>query len=63
VKVKTTARQCRKRVYQRTYDEPVEKAVFTIWVFFHRVCGKRLVPMIRVNLEALAAEFKIPQDV
>jgi hypothetical protein len=45
------------------YDEPVEKAALATWEFFHRLCGKRLVPMIRANLEALAREFKIPAEV
>jgi hypothetical protein len=62
-KVKITARTRRKRVYRRFYDEPVRQAVTAIWEFFLRVCGKRLVPMIRENLPALAGRFGIPQDV
>jgi hypothetical protein len=61
-KVKLTAQGGRKRVYRKYYDEPVERAVLAILEFFHRVCGKRLVPMIRANLEALAAEFRIPAE-
>jgi hypothetical protein len=63
VKVKISARGRRKRLYKRIYDEPVEKAVLAIWDFFHQVCGKRLVPMIRANLKALATEFDIPREV
>jgi hypothetical protein len=59
VKVKITAQGRRKRVYQRYYDEPVERAVVAVWEFFRRVCGKRLVPMLRANLDALAEEFGV----
>jgi transposase InsO family protein len=54
VKVKITAKARKKRAYKRYYDEPVEKAVLAIWAFFHFVCGKRLVPMVRDNLAILA---------
>jgi hypothetical protein len=63
VRVKITATTHRKRVYQRFYDEKVEQAVIAIWDFFRRICGKRLVPMIRANLSALTGTFRIPQDV
>jgi hypothetical protein len=49
----------RKRVYRRVYDEPVEQAVLAIWDFFHRLCGKRLIPLIRANRDTLAAEFNL----
>jgi hypothetical protein len=61
--VKITATTRRKRVYTRFYDDYVEQAVIAIWDFFRRVCGKRLVPMIRANLPALAGKFSIPQDI
>jgi len=54
VKIKITATSRKKRVYKRFYDESVEKAVRAIWAFFRYVCGKRLVPMIRDNLDTLA---------
>jgi hypothetical protein len=63
VTVKITATTHRKRVYTRFYDECVEQAVIAIRDFFRRVCGKRLVPMIRANLPALAGKFSIPQDI
>jgi transposase InsO family protein len=63
VKVKITAHSRRKQTYQKMYDKPVEQAVLAVWDFFRRVCGKRLVPMIRANLKALAREFRIPADV
>jgi hypothetical protein len=62
LKVKISAPGRRKRVYRRLYDEPVEKAVVAIWEFFRQVCGKRLIPMIRANLGALAAEFTLSPE-
>ena len=64
VKVKITARTRRKRVYQRYYGKDVETAVLAIWRFFQGICGKRLVPMIRENLEALFADrgLKLPPE-
>jgi hypothetical protein len=63
VTVKITAKTRRKRVYKRFYDEKVEQAVIAVWDFFRRVCGKRLVPMIRANLPALTGKFRIPPDI
>jgi hypothetical protein len=54
VNVKITAQARKKRVYKRFYDEPVQKAVLALWAFFRFVCGKRLIPIIRDNLGALA---------
>ncbi|GHU44655.1 integrase [Spirochaetia bacterium] len=56
VKVKITAKTHRKRVYKHYYGEDVETAVLTIWRFLGGICGKRLIPMIRENLEALFAD-------
>jgi hypothetical protein len=60
--VRITAHRRQKRVYQRFYDDTVERAVLDIWEFFHRIYGTRLVPMIRANLSALAARFIIPAE-
>jgi hypothetical protein len=49
----------RKRTYRRFYDKLVEKAVWRICTFFHFVCGKRLVPMILDNLDALAENQRL----
>jgi hypothetical protein len=59
VKVNITATTHRKRHYTPYYDKDVEQAVLAIWNFFRRVCGKRLVPMIRENLDALFADKKL----
>ena len=58
VKVKITATKRKKRVYNKFYDEHVEKAVLAIWAFFRFLCGKRLLPMIRDNLDTLAENCK-----
>jgi hypothetical protein len=56
VKVKITAGTRKKRRYEPYYGADVEKAVLIIWGFFRGVCGKRLVPMIRENIDALFAD-------
>jgi len=63
VKVKISARARKKRVYERFYNEPVEKAVLAIWAFFRYLCGKRLVPMIRDNLNTLAKNRRFRQSI
>ena len=45
----------KKREYTPYYDEPVQQAVIRLWEFFHYICGQRLVPLIRENLDVLAA--------
>jgi hypothetical protein len=63
VKVKITARRRGEQLYKRIYDEPVEQAVLAVRDFFHQICGKRLVPVIRANLEPLTVEFKPSEQV
>ena len=58
-KVNITATTRRKRRYTPYYGEDVERAVLAIWNFFRRVCGARLVPMIRENLDALFADKQL----
>jgi hypothetical protein len=55
-RVKLTASHKTKaqRVYQKYYDEPVQKALLLIWEFFNFMCGKRLIPLVRENLTSLA---------
>jgi hypothetical protein len=60
--VKITTRR-EKRLYRKIYNEPVKQAVLAIWDFFYRLCGKRLVPMIRENLKALAVKFNLLPEV
>jgi transposase InsO family protein len=55
VNVLIVSKSHKKRIYQSYYDEPVKQAVLRLWEFFHFICGKRLVPLIRENLDSLAA--------
>ena len=49
----------------RTYDEAFSITLVKIWTFFDRVCGERLVVIIRNNIESLAKheEFMISDDI
>ncbi|MDR2418973.1 MAG: hypothetical protein LBD79_07955 [Treponema sp.] len=58
-----SAQRRKKRVYRRFSDEAVEQAVVVVWDVFHRVCGTRLIPLIRANLRTLVAEFKLLREV
>ncbi|MCL2879411.1 MAG: transposase [Treponema sp.] len=44
----------RKRVYTKYYDEEVTKALVKLWRFFRYICGERLVPLVRANLDAIS---------
>jgi transposase InsO family protein len=59
VNVKITAKTHKKRLYTPYYGEDVKQSVLAIWAFFHNICGKRLVPVIRDNLDALFADKKL----
>jgi transposase InsO family protein len=65
IKLKITARTRSKRLYSRYYDQSVRLSVVALREFFHRICAKRLVPIIRANLPALAADagFRITEQV
>jgi hypothetical protein len=64
VTVKITAKTREKRPHKRYYGQDVEKSVIAIWYFFHRLCGKRLVILIRENIDALFADegLALPVD-
>jgi hypothetical protein len=44
----------RKRVYQKYYDDEVAQALFKLWKFFRYICGERLVPLLRANLDSIS---------
>jgi len=44
----------RKREYKKYYDGEVSAAVIKLWKFFRYICGERLVPLIRANLNAIS---------
>ena len=55
----------KKRVYTKEYDEPFQTSLIRIWSYFDYLCGQRLVPFIRENIEALTNEksFKINETI
>jgi hypothetical protein len=53
VNVRVSSGKRRKRVYTRYYDDAVKKVLVKLWGFFRRVCGERLTPLIKANLDAL----------
>ena len=46
--------QRKKRVYQKYYDDEVQRVLITLWKFFRYICGERLVPLIRANLDVIS---------
>ena len=52
----------RKRVGRVIYGAEVKAAVKEIWEFFDYMCGKRLVVLIRMNIEALVSEPELSID-
>lgn len=58
VNVKITSKQRKKRVYKKYYDEDVEKALIRLWKFFRYICGERLVPLLRENLNEIYKKRK-----
>jgi hypothetical protein len=62
VKVKITAHECGKRLTRRFTMNRWKKAALSIRDFFRHPYGRRMAPMIRVNLKALSAEFNISRE-
>ena len=58
VNVEITSSLRRKRVYKKYYDEKVEKVLILLWKFFRYVCGERLVPMLRANLDVISRKHR-----
>jgi hypothetical protein len=48
----------KKRAYKKYYDDEVAKAVIMLWKFFRYICGERLVPLIRANLDAISRKWR-----
>lgn len=55
-------RKPRKRTRERIYDEHVQQALRRLWELFDYQCGKRLVPLMRTNMEVLKAEPELQID-
>jgi hypothetical protein len=60
-----TPRKHRKRKEKRVYDEAVREALKKIWQTFDYMCGKRLVVLLRMNMDLLykEQEFAISEEV
>ena len=54
VNVKITSNQRKKRVYQKYYDDEVAEVLIRLWKFFRYICGERLVPLLRANLDVIS---------
>jgi hypothetical protein len=44
----------RKRVYKKYYDDEVARVLISLWKFFRYICGERLVPLLRANLDVIS---------
>lgn len=54
VNVEITGTVRNKRVYRPYYDSEVAGALIRIWQFFRYICGERLVPLLRENLDTIS---------
>ena len=63
VEISNTVR--RKRVYKRYYDDEVAQVLIKLWKFFRYICGERLVPLLRANLQVISAKrrFRMSAEV
>ena len=58
VNVVITGNHRRKRVYKKYYDDEVAAVIIKLWKFFRYVCGERLVPLLRANLDVISRKRK-----
>jgi hypothetical protein len=54
VNVEISSKARRKRTYKPYYDDEVAQALFKLWKFFRYICGERLVPLLRENLDDIS---------
>jgi len=54
VNVEISSKVRRKRTYKPYYDDEVAHALIKLWKFFRYICGERLVPLLRENLDAIS---------
>jgi transposase InsO family protein len=54
VNVEITSTPRKKRIYKKYYDEKVAKVLIELWKFFRYICGERLVPLLRANLDVIS---------
>jgi len=55
----------KKKVVKRIYDEAVKEALKKIWETFDYMCGKRLVVLLRINIDVFCEteDFSISEEV
>jgi hypothetical protein len=53
VNVRVSGGTRRERVYPRYYDDAVKTVLIRLRAFFRCICGERLTPLIKANLDAL----------
>jgi hypothetical protein len=65
INVIITSHHRKKRVYKKYYDDEVARVLIKLWKFFRYVCGERLVPMLRANIDILSKKhhFKMSAEV
>jgi len=56
VRLKTTHRSDRKRIYPRFYDDAVKNALVPIWEAFNYQCGKLLAPFLHANIDCIGTD-------
>jgi transposase InsO family protein len=54
VNVEITGTPRKKREYKKYYDKEVAAVLIKLWKFFRYICGERLVPLLRANLDAIS---------
>jgi hypothetical protein len=54
VNIEISSKARKKRVYKPYYDDEVKKVLITLWTFFRYICGERLTPLIKANLNAIS---------
>ena len=56
VRLKTTHKSGRKRIYPRYYDDAVKSALVPIWEAFNYQCGKLLAPFLHANIDCIGTD-------
>ena len=56
LRLKTTHRSGKKRVYPRYYGDAVKNALVAIWEAFNYQCGKLLAPFLHANIDCIGTD-------
>src|SRR5215469_4144823 len=65
VNVEISSIKRKKRVYEKYYNDEVAQMLVKLWKFFRYICGERLVPLLRANLDAISRKrrFRMSTEV